>query len=65
MIIKKTLNNNEKEYVNFKYIRSYNHTIYTINCNKLGLSSYDNKRYWTDSINSLAYCHYLSQETEK
>ena len=59
---KRTLNNNEKDYVNFKALRSYNHTIFTINCNKLGLSSYDNKRFWIDSTNSLAYGHYLSYQ---
>jgi hypothetical protein len=47
----KTLYTNDKKTVNFNRIRSFNHTLYTINCNKLGLSSYDNKRYWIDNVN--------------
>ena len=42
---KKSLYGKEKDYVNFNSLRSYKHTIYTINCNKLGLSSFDNKRF--------------------
>jgi hypothetical protein len=55
-----TLYNNDKKTVNFNSIRSFNHALYTINCNKLGLSSYDNKRYWIDNVDSLAYGHYNS-----
>lgn len=40
----KTLNKHEKEYINLKSLRSYSHTLYTISCNTLGLSPYENKR---------------------
>ena len=53
-----TLKNNTKEYIKFNTIRSFNHQICSITCNKLGLSSYDNKRYWTDYKESVAYGHY-------
>ena len=44
--------------VNFNAIRSENHQIYSINQSKVGLSSYDNKRYWLDDCSSLPYGHY-------
>eukprot|EP00732_Lithocolla_globosa_P004275 Lithocolla_globosa_v1_NODE_3859_length_1563_cov_3.519231.p2 type:complete len:124 gc:universal NODE_3859_length_1563_cov_3.519231:117-488(+) len=39
-------------------IRSFNHNIQSIKLTKTSLSSYDDKRYLTDSINSFAYGHY-------
>jgi len=40
-------------------IRSYDHQLYNINVNKLGLSPFDDKRYiLDDGINSLAYGHW-------
>ena len=53
-----TLKDNKSETVRFNSIRSKNHNIYTINQVKLSLSSYDNKRYYLDSVNSLPYGHY-------
>ncbi len=39
-------------------IRSYNHELYSIKMNKISLSSYDDKRYYHDNINSISYGHY-------
>lgn len=39
-------------------IRSFNHRIQSITLTKTSLSSYDDKRYLIDSINSYAYGHY-------
>ena len=43
--------------VSFNCIRSKNHQIYTLGINKRGLSPFENKRYYLDNINSLAYGH--------
>eukprot|EP00438_Fugacium_kawagutii_P002275 Skav227368 [mRNA] locus=scaffold2373:95507:96952:+ [translate_table: standard] len=48
----------ELKAVNFNAIRSKNHQIYSINQSKVGLSSYDNKRYWLNDYNSVPYGHY-------
>ena len=53
-----TLMENTKDYIKFNTIRSFNHQLFSITCNKLGLSSFDNKRYWLDYKNSVAYGHY-------
>ena len=53
-----TLMENSKNYIKFNTIRSFNHQIYSITCNKLGLSSFDNKRYWLDYKNSVPYGHF-------
>ena len=53
-----TLNGNMTDAVNFNSIRSKNHNIYTINQVKQTLSSFENKRYYLDNINSLPYGHY-------
>ena len=44
--------------VNFNAIRSKNHQIFSINQSKVGLSSYDNKRFWNSDVSSLPYGHY-------
>ena len=54
-----TLKENKCDTVQFNSIRSKNHNMYTINQVKQALSSYDNKRYYLDSVNSLPYGHYL------
>ena len=42
-----------------RQLRSYNHNIFSINLNKVGLSPFDNKRYiLNDGCDSLAYGHY-------
>ena len=53
-----TLMENTKRYITFNTIRSFNHQICSITCNKLGLSSFDNKRYWLDYKQSVPYGHY-------
>ena len=56
---KDTLENNSCDTVSFNSIRSKNHQIYSINQVKQALSSYDNKRYYLDNINSLPFGHYM------
>ena len=44
-------------------IRSYDHQLYTIQINKIGLSPYDDKRYVLDNgCDTLAYGHYSLQQ---
>ena len=56
---KRTLEDTEckKQYVQFNCIRSMNHQIYSLTCNKAGLSNYDNKRYYLSNNESLPYGH--------
>ena len=35
---------------------------YSINTTKVSLNSYENKRYWTTSVDSLAYGHFKINE---
>ena len=53
-----TLHHKKVKNVNFNAIRSKNHQIYSINQSKVGLSSYDNKRYWLDDYTSVPYGHF-------
>ena len=53
-----TLYYSKVSHVSFNSIRSKNHQIYSINQSKVGLTSYDNKRYWTDKFKSISYGHY-------
>ena len=53
----KTLHENDCDKVEFNSIRSKNHQIYTIRQVKQALSSYDNKRYYLDSVNSVPFGH--------
>ena len=53
-----TLHEHILKNVNFNAIRSKNHQIYSINQSKVGLTSYDNKRYWFNDTDSLPYEHY-------
>jgi hypothetical protein len=39
-------------------IRSQNHVLHTYLLVKKGLSSYDDKRYWKNGIDSLSFGHY-------
>ena len=52
------LKTNEVIHKSFNSIRSKNHRIFSITTKKIALSSYENKKYWIDSVNSLAYGHY-------
>ena len=58
-----TLHENIPKNVNFNAIRSKNHQIHSINQSKVGLTSYDNKRYWFNATDSLPYGHYFSIDT--
>ena len=54
----KVLETNEVIHRSFNSIRSKNHKRFSINTTKVSLNSYENKRYWTTSVHSLAYGHY-------
>ena len=53
-----TLHKHKPKNVNFNAIRSKNHQIYSINQSKVGLTSYDNKRYWMNDTEGVPYGHY-------
>ena len=54
----KVLETNGVIHTSFNSIRSKNDQIYSICTNKVSLNSYENKRYWTTAVDSLAYGHY-------
>ena len=54
----KVLETDEVIHRSLHSIRSKNHKIYSINTTKVSLNSYENKRYWTTSVDSLAYGHF-------
>ena len=57
---KHILETGEKMNSNMKMIRSFDHTIYTVNVTKVSLSAYDDKRYiLDDGVSSFAYFHYM------
>jgi hypothetical protein len=56
----RTLLSEQTTSVKFNCIRSKNHQIYTLGVNKVGLSPFENKRYYIDNIRSLAYGHLRS-----
>ena len=41
----------------FNSIRSRKHKLHTMNITKVGLTNFDNKRYYLDNVSSLAYGH--------
>ena len=41
-----------------KRFQSLQHSIYTVECTKTALTSFDNKRYYVNAVDSLAYGHY-------
>ena len=53
-----TLHKHKPKNVKFNAIRSKNHQIYAINQFKVGLTSYDKKRYWMNDTESVPYGHY-------
>ena len=52
-----TLINNSCDTVEFNSIRSKNHQLYSIKQVKQALSSFDNKRYYLNNVESLPYGH--------
>ena len=54
----KVLETNEVIHRSFNSIRSKSHKRYSINTTKVSLNSYENKRYWTTSVDSLAHGHF-------
>ena len=53
-----TLDETESKKNMFNSIRSYQHQIFSITCNKQGLSNYDNKRFYFNNETSHPYGHY-------
>jgi hypothetical protein len=51
-----------KTNIDFKCIRHKNHKLYTLGVNKVGLTEYDNKRFYIDSNESRPYGHYQNSE---
>ena len=52
----------EEVHVNQTTLRSYNHTMYTVQQNKCALSAIDNKRYiLSDLVSTRALGHHLNQ----
>jgi hypothetical protein len=52
-----SLENESTTQISFNCIRSKNHELFTLGINKKGLNPFENKRYYLDNINSLAYGH--------
>ena len=53
-----TLEDNQKKHHSFNKIGSQNHQVFSITQNKVGLTNYDNKRYYIDNITSVPHGHY-------
>ena len=53
------LTDNMKSHYTSNNICSKNHQVFSITQNKVGLSNYDNKRYYTDNITSVPYGYHL------
>lgn len=62
-IFHENIYNNMIQTATMHSIRSFKHEINTICQNKISLSSYDNKRYLLNSIESLPYGHYKCQNS--
>ena len=58
-LYKDVLFEDKKTTVTFNTLRSQNHQMHTMNLTKMGLSNYDNKRYYLDNVVSVAYGHRL------
>ena len=48
--------------VNFSTITSKNYQLYSINQTKIGLTSYDNKMFWVNDVDSVPYGHHSIQK---
>ena len=60
--LQSALETNEVVHTSFHSIRSKIHKIYSINSTKVSLNNYENKRYWTNSVDSLACGHYQTHD---
>lgn len=49
----------------FNTRRSSEHQVYPITCTKIGLSQFDDKRYYTDRVSSYAHGHYKIKMTNR
>ena len=62
---KKCLFENEVTMNDMDLIRSESHVLYMNTVRKTGLSNFDDKRFWKNSINSLAYGHFKIPNVNK
>jgi hypothetical protein len=56
-VYKKVLEEDSQTKVSFNCIRSKNHQLHTMNITKVGLTNFDNKRFYLTNVDSLAYGH--------
>jgi hypothetical protein len=56
-VYKHVLEEDSQTKVSFNCIRSKNHQLHTMNITKVGLTNFDNKRFYLTNIDSLAYGH--------
>ena len=56
-VYKHVLEEDSQTKVSFNCIRSKNHQLHTMNITKVGLTNFDNKRFYLDNVRSLAYGH--------
>ena len=56
-IFKRVLETDEIVPIKFNTIRSQKHKVYTMNITKVGLTNFENKRYYLNNVDSLAYGH--------
>jgi hypothetical protein len=62
-LYRKTLNENYKSYVKSNKIGSFNHKMFSLTQNKMGLSNYDNKRYYINNKTSIPHGHFSLKTT--
>ena len=56
-VYKKVLEEDIQTKVSFNCIRSQKHQLHTMNITKVGLTNFDNKRWYVDNVTSRAYGH--------
>ena len=56
-VYKKVPEEDSQTKVSFNCIRSQKHQLHTMNITKVGLTNFDNKRWYVDNVTSLAYGH--------